>query len=87
MVSYGKLWTLLEERGLSQRILSENGISSRVMDSLRHNGNLEVITLVKICDILNCQFGDIMENLPADQVKDKAPNRNKGGRPRKKTEQ
>lgn len=86
MVSYRKLWLLLEERGLSQKVLSDNGISSRVMDSLRHNGNLEVITLVKICDILECQFGDIMENLPASQVKDKAPTKNKGGRPRK-TEQ
>ena len=86
MVYYRKLWKMLDDKGLSQKILTDNGITSRVMDSLRHNGNLEVMTLVKICDILDCQFGDIMENLPADQVRDKEPSKNKGGRPRIKTE-
>ena len=60
MVYYRKLWKMLEDKGLSQKILTDNGITSRVMDSLRHNGNLEVMTLVKICDILDCQFGDII---------------------------
>lgn len=84
MVSYRKFWDLMEERGYSQKILSDNGISNRIIDSLRHNGNIEVFTLVRICDLLECQFGDIMENLPADQIKDKPPAKNKGGRPRKK---
>ena len=40
MVYYRKLWKMLEDKGLSQKILTDNGITSRVMDSLRHNGNL-----------------------------------------------
>ena len=83
MVSYRKLWDLLEERNVSQTYLKNSGITNRVLQALRTNKNVEVYTLVKICDLLDCQFGDIMENLPADQVKDKAPSKNKGGRPKK----
>ena len=87
MVSYRRFWDLMEEKGISQKVLSDNGISNRVINSLRHNGNIEVFTLVKICDLFEYQFEDIMENLPADQVQDKPPAKNRGGRPRKKAEQ
>ena len=80
MVSYDRLWTTMAAKNVSQLDLIKAGINPRVLDKLRHNRNVEVFTLVKICDILECDFADIMQNLPEDQIVDKPSATNKGGR-------
>jgi DNA-binding Xre family transcriptional regulator len=40
--------------------LIDNGIDKRTMDQLRHNRNITVFTLEKICHILNCTPNDVL---------------------------
>lgn len=38
---------------------------------LRHNQNIEILTLDHLCAILDCNFSDIVEHLPDDDEKNK----------------
>lgn len=68
MISYGKLWTLLKEKGMKRTDLLEV-ISSPTLTKLGKNENINVSIIGKICDYLNCQPGDIMENVNEEKLK------------------
>lgn len=62
MVSYKKLWKLLIDKGLNKRKLMQlTQISPSSMSKLTKGQNVTTDILCKICDKLNCDFGDIME--------------------------
>ena len=84
MISYRKLWSYLDENGISQNQLFEKyNFSRQIMHRLRKNEIVMTSTIAELCDILGCQPSDIMENLPADEVTPKAPSARKGGRKKK----
>lgn len=59
-ISYEKLWVLLAERNIGKNDLcSAAGISSRTMAKLSKNESVTTDTLSKICEVLNCDIGDI----------------------------
>ncbi len=60
--SYKKLWKLLFDRDMKKKDLCEKaGISHASMAKLGKNENVTTDILLKICDALNCDIGDIME--------------------------
>ena len=64
MVSYNKLWKLLIDKNKTKRQLSEEaGLSSSTMAKLKKGENLTTDVLSRICNALDCDFGDIMEYL------------------------
>ena len=64
-VSYKKLWKLLIDKDMKKKDLREAaGISTCSMAKLGKNENVNTDTLVKICKVLKCDIGDIMEILP-----------------------
>lgn len=65
MINYGKLWLLLDKRGMKRTDLLESPckLSSKTLATLGKNGNVTTDTICKICDFLECQPGDIMENI------------------------
>ena len=63
-ISYQKLMKLLEPRGM-KLYLRKNGISSSILNKIKHElGGLDARTIEKICKLLDCQPGDIMEYVP-----------------------
>ena len=62
MISYNKLWLLLEERGMKRTDLLEV-VSTPTLAKLGKNENINVSMIGKICDYLECQPGDIMQNV------------------------
>lgn len=61
-VSYRKLWNLMRERGLRKRNLREDyKMSPTLIKRLTDNANVAVDTIMHLCEILNCQPGDITE--------------------------
>ena len=79
-VSYNKLWKLLIDKNLKKKDLCILcGISTATISKLTRGENITTDVLLKICDKLNCDFGDIMEFVP-DVVKDNHQKNNK--RPR-----
>lgn len=68
-VSYKKLWKLLIDKDLKKKDLAEMAhLSSFTINKLNHGENVNIDTLVKICQALNCQLDDIIElNLVSTQ--------------------
>lgn len=59
MIVYVKLWKLLRSRGYGKMYLLKV-ISTPTLAKLSKNANVDVSTITKICELLNCQPGDIM---------------------------
>ena len=61
-VSYKKLWILLAEKEISKAELRKRlKISPSTLTKLNKNEYIALSILVKICEDLNCDVGDIME--------------------------
>jgi DNA-binding Xre family transcriptional regulator len=61
-VSYKKLWKLLIDKDMKKKDLRESvGMSTTSLAKLSKNENINTEILVKICKVLDCDIGDIME--------------------------
>lgn len=61
MIRYDKLFNLLELKGKSAvYFLRKEGIHPATMNKLRKNERVNTDTIDRLCEILNCQPGDIM---------------------------
>ena len=61
-VSYNNLWKLLIDKGMNKTELKEaSGISFNVMARMGKNETVSLESLKKICMVLNCNIGDIMD--------------------------
>lgn len=62
-VSYNRLWKLLIDKKMSQSELrKEAGIAPNTMTKMRRDEAVNLAILSRICDVLDCDFGDIMEH-------------------------
>ncbi len=61
MISYYPLWETMKKKNISQYKLMQKGIDNRTLDALRHNRNITMLTLEKICRILECNASDVVE--------------------------
>ncbi len=69
MIIYNKLWQTLKEKGISQyKLINEFHISSGQLDRLRKNSNVNTYTLNQLCEILDCELGDIAEHIPDNSI-------------------
>lgn len=67
MVKYDRLWKTMKERGITQYDLyTQYNVTRSLLDRLRRNKNIEVNTIDRLCNILNCRVEDIMEHFPDD---------------------
>ena len=70
-VSYKKLWKLLIDRDMLKKDLQAAAdISPGAIAKLGRNENVTTAILMKICNALRCDIGDIMEIIP-NEPKDK----------------
>jgi putative transcriptional regulator len=61
-ISYSKLFTLLESKGHSSTYwLRQNGVHPATVNKLRKNERVNTDTISLLCQLLECQPGDIME--------------------------
>lgn len=61
-MDYSKLFSLMKDKGLSTyRIRQEKIISERTLQHLRDGKSVETDSLCRLCQVLGCQPGDIME--------------------------
>ncbi|HIZ44123.1 MAG TPA: helix-turn-helix transcriptional regulator [Firmicutes bacterium] len=71
MISYAKLWILLQKQGKKRFDLVEDGVIARgTLTKLGKNDSVTTDTISKICDYLDCQPGDIMERVTKEQVEE-----------------
>ena len=68
-VKYDKLFMLMESKGMNKHHLRKNGIHAAVVDKLIKGGTIETTTISKLCALLDCQPGDIMEYVSEEKIK------------------
>ena len=61
IISYEPLWRTLQEKGISQYYLLQNGLDNKTLDSLKKGKNITVLTLEKLCKLIGCTPNDIIE--------------------------
>jgi len=66
IISYKPLWKTMEQKGVSQYFLLKSGIDNKTLDSLKKNKNITLLTVERLCNILNCQPNDIVEFSPKE---------------------
>ena len=61
-IKYDKLLKLMEEKGVtSYTIKKDNIIGQATFKKIKEGGDIDTRTIDKLCKLLNCQPGDIME--------------------------
>lgn len=70
-VSYNKLWKLMIDQNINKTQLKDKArLSTNVIAKLGRNEFVSIETLCKLCKVLNCNIGDIVDYVP-DEREDK----------------
>lgn len=63
-ISYKKLWVVLIQKDISKATLRKDvGLSTGTMSKLNKGEEVALSVLMRICDYLECDIGDICEVL------------------------
>ena len=66
-ISYKKLWKILIDKDMKKKDLqAAAGISWASVTKLSKGETVSMDVLIKICKVLNCDIGDVMELIPKD---------------------
>ena len=69
MIKYDKLWETMKEKGITQYdIYTRYNVNRSQLARLRHNKNVQVNTIDKLCNILECDVEDIMTHIPDNNL-------------------
>lgn len=64
-VSYKKLWKILIDKDMKKQDLQKTaGVSWSVITKLSKGETVSMDVLIKICKVLDCDIGDVMELMP-----------------------
>ena len=67
-VSYNKLWKLLVDKKMSKADLRKAAdVAPNTMTKLRRDDPVTLAILGKICNVLECDYGDIMTYVPDEE--------------------
>lgn len=62
MISYEPLWRTMKDRNITTyTLIVKMGISPYTINGLKHNRSITMVTLEKLCKILNCTANDVVE--------------------------
>jgi len=60
MIDYTPLWDTMKNKNFSQYKLLHSGMDNKTLDSLKKNKNVTLLTIEKICRILDCTPNDVV---------------------------
>jgi len=60
VVDYGPLWDTMKKKGVTQYALIQSGVDRRTLDWLKKNKNITMLTLEKLCTILDCTPNEVV---------------------------
>lgn len=60
-MSFEPLWRTLKQKNVSTyKLINEYGLSKGMIDNLKHNRNVTLLTVEQLCRILDCRVEDIV---------------------------
>ena len=68
-MSYKKLWMLLIEKDITKvKLKKDLGIAAGTMSKLNKGEDVSLSILIRICEYLDCDIGDICEVVRAENI-------------------
>ncbi len=64
VVDYSPLWDTMKKKGVTQYALIQAGVDRRTLDWLKKNKNITMLTLEKLCTILDCSPSEVVRFEP-----------------------
>jgi len=64
VLDYSPLWETMARKHISQYYLLKAGIDNKTLDSLKKGNNITLLTLEKICAVLDCTPNDVVRFVP-----------------------
>lgn len=65
MISYEPFYNTIKEKGISTyKLINQYGLSRSLLDRLKHNKPLTIVTIDDLCKILDCKVEDILTYKP-----------------------
>ena len=61
MLDYSPMWETMRRKQISQYSLLKAGIDNKTLDSIKKGNNITLLTLEKICAILECTPNDVVQ--------------------------
>ena len=68
MISYQPLWNTMKLKQVSQYRLLKSGIDNKTLDGLKKGKNITLLTVERLCHILDCTPNDNDEIIPDDSL-------------------
>ena len=70
-VSYNRIWKLLIDKKMSQAEMRKAAdIAHNTLTRMRKNEEVTLTVLSRICSVLDCDFGDIVEYINEEEKND-----------------
>lgn len=60
MIDYSPMWSTMQKKNISQYQLLKEGIDNKTLDSIKKGHNITLLTLEKLCNIIECTPNDII---------------------------
>ena len=60
MLDYSPMWETMREKGITQYRLLKSGIDNKTLDAIKKGNNITMLTLEKICNILECTPNEVI---------------------------
>ena len=68
MIIYDRLWETMKRKGISQyTLIHKYNINEAQLDRFRKNDIVKIITLDRLCKILDCNIEDICEYIEYEE--------------------
>ncbi len=61
MLDYSPMWETMERKGITQYRLLKSGVDNKTLDSIKKGNNITLLTLEKICNILDCTPNEVVK--------------------------
>lgn len=61
MIDYSPMWETMKVKGITQYALLKMGVDNKTLDSLKKGKNITLLTVEKLCQILECTPNDIVK--------------------------
>ena len=74
-ISYNKLWKLLIDKNMTKTDLRKKaGLTTNVIANMGKNQSIQLESMYKICEALDCTLDDISEVIPDEEIMEEKDN-------------
>ena len=74
-ISYNKLWKLLIDKNMTKTDLRKKaGLTTNVIANMGKNQSIQLESMYKICEALDCTLDDISEVIPDEVIMEEKNN-------------